>query len=72
MMHELLSRKITSNLHTALKTEPLLDHILTNMSPLKKFWYERLHDGGIQFGDQQWNVAAPYNIDTLFDDFVKF
>ena len=42
------------------------------MNPLKKYWYERLHDGAICFGEQQWNVAAPYNIDTLFDHFFNF
>lgn len=54
LMHELLNRKITSNLRKIPRTQALFDQMIESMSSLQRWWLGRLHAEKILDSDDWW------------------
>lgn len=84
MLHELLAHKLKVNLREAPKTEALFDQIVAGMTPIQKFWYERLQSGWPlekEFeplyheqspGDRQTGWGSPIPVDRFYTNYLQF
>lgn len=70
LLHELLNRKITSNLRKAPKTEGLLNQIEHSMDSVTRFWYGRLEEGSLRPNHADWEHEIVTQ--SLYADYIEF
>ncbi len=60
------------NLRAAPKTKALFETKLLSMSPIEKFWHERLQLGTLQNSDTEWKTEIPViELKEAYKDFLK-
>jgi hypothetical protein len=71
MLHDLRQHDFSGvNLRAIPRTEALMDQIVSSMSPVRKFWYERLSQGSLCESDSEWKCAVP--TEQLYEYYLKF
>ena len=71
MMHDLMHYDYSDiDLRTIPRTFGLFEQIVSSMSPVHKFWYQRLCDGTILLSDECW--AYEVNCNTLYNAYLDF
>ena len=70
MLHDLLNRKITSNLRQAPRTEALINQIEASMDPVTAWWYDRLCKGTFIDSHADWKEEISNEI--LHKGYVLF
>jgi len=73
LLHYLENLDLTSiNLRTVPKTTALLETKLLSMSPIQKFWYERLLQGTLRVSDSEWeNNITVESLKSEYKEFIK-
>ena len=71
MLYDLLRYDISGiDLRAFPRTQALMDQIVSSMSAVRKFWYERLSQGILCDSAGEWEHAVP--TEQLYDDYLKF
>jgi hypothetical protein len=70
LLHELLNRKIKSNLRQIPRTQALFDQIVESMSSLQGWWLSRLHGEKILDSDDWWPEHRPK--DEVYKNYLEY
>ena len=58
MLYDLMHHDISGvDLSKFPRTNALMDQIVSSMSPVQKFWYQRLKEGSLCDDEDQWNES---------------
>ena len=71
MLHDLLQYDYSEvDLRRFPRTEALMDQAVNSMSPVEKFWYDRLREGTLSKEDDQWNGHVP--TEDLYREYIEY
>ena len=71
MLHDLLQYDYSEvDLRRFPRTEALMDQVVNSMSPVEKFWYDRLREGTLSKEDDQWNGHVP--TEDLYREYIEY
>ena len=71
MLYDLLHHDFSGvDLRSIPRTEALMDQIASSMSPVRKFWYERLNRGTLRESDSEWMKVIP--TEQLYEGYLRF
>jgi phage/plasmid-associated DNA primase len=52
------------------RTDALMDQVVNSMSPVEKFWYDRLREGTLRKEDDQWKGHVP--TEDLYREYIEY
>jgi hypothetical protein len=71
MLHDLLQFDLTGiNLRSFPRTEALMDQIENSMTPVQKYWYDRLSEGTVRHVEDEWTEAVLK--EDLYKEYIEF
>ena len=71
MLHDLLHYDLSGvDLRRFPRTEALMDQVVNSMSPVEKFWYDRLRQGTLSKEDDEWKGHVP--TEELYSEYSEY